>query len=78
MRLFGLIDDAIDRHDRAGLLTPPFDLAFAEPQIGSLSIGRVRVLGSASVGSVTTPSLRVYRTSVEPRILSIDRVETAT
>lgn len=31
MRLFGKVDSAIDRYDRAGWLTPPFDLAFAVP-----------------------------------------------
>lgn len=31
MRLFGQVDGAVDRRDRAGWLTPPFDLAFRMP-----------------------------------------------
>lgn len=31
MRLFGVVDSTINRLDRAEWLTPPFDLAFAEP-----------------------------------------------
>jgi hypothetical protein len=29
MRLFGKVDGTIDRFDRAGWLTPPFDMAFS-------------------------------------------------
>jgi hypothetical protein len=31
MRLFGFLDGILDRLDRAGWLTPPFDLAFGKP-----------------------------------------------
>lgn len=29
MRLFGVVDGTVDRFDRAGWMTPPFDVAFA-------------------------------------------------
>ena len=31
MRLFGKVDGTVDRYDRAGWLTPIFDLAFGAP-----------------------------------------------
>lgn len=33
MRLFGIVDSAINRYDRAGWLTPPFDAAFQTPPV---------------------------------------------
>ena len=50
MRLFGKVDGTIDRHDRAAILTLPFDLAFfviAQPPFRSLA-GQAFVAGSVT------------------------------
>ena len=37
MRLFGKVNSAIDRFDRAEWMTPPFDLSLAAAAIGTVS-----------------------------------------
>ena len=60
MRLFGLVDAAIDRRDRAQWLTPPFDrrlasgiagpyrVAAAEPQSVTAVCGQARTSGDSA------------------------------
>lgn len=38
MRLFGKVDGTIDRFDRAGWMTGPFDLAFAHVATGPFRV----------------------------------------
>jgi len=47
MRLFGKVDGTIDRFDRAGWLTLPFDLAFAAAVVPAVVVRRGVLLGAA-------------------------------
>lgn len=40
MRLFGKVDGAIDRYDRAGWFTQPFDLAFKLSVVTPITVRR--------------------------------------
>jgi len=54
MRIFGKVDNTIDRFDRAQWLTPPFDLAFVVPSVDDTGafLGKLTVRPAMS-GQVT-------------------------
>lgn len=66
MRLFGKVDSAVNRFDRAQMMTPPFDLSWATTERAGLR-GRVRVL--ARLGGEVDVSPRLNgRARVVPRL----------
>ncbi len=71
MRLFGIVDGTVDRFDRAGWLTMPFDIAFAPLVTGPFTVVASQVANAGAcaeqfgMANVSKSQIGMSRTAKE-------------
>ena len=70
MRLFGKVDGSVDRYDRAGWLSCPFDLAFLVATQGPYYVDASQMyVANAAIGEVFSAGARVGEIhAAEPQV----------